>query len=143
MSLVAAQQAVVAEFEALADWEDRYQRLIELGSRLERLPAGLKDEKHLIKGCQSQVWLHAALEQGRLRLRADSDALIVRGLVALLLRVYDGREPAEILGADDEWLTRIGMQRHLSPTRANGLASMLKQIRLFALVLQRTGGGGA
>lgn len=140
MTLADAQRDIVAEFSALPDWEDRYRLLIARGGALERMPGELKTETNLIKGCQSQVWLQAGLADGLVRLQADSDALIVRGLVALLLQVYDGRPAAEILASDDGWLDEIGMRRHLSPTRANGLAAMLKQIRLFALVLDRMKG---
>jgi len=134
------QQRIVDEFSALPDWEERYERLIQLGATLPPFPEEHRVEALKVRGCQSQVWLHARLEEGLLRLEADSDALIVKGLVALLLRVYDGRSPAEVLATAPEFLEALGMREHLSPTRANGLAAMLKQIRLYAIALQLRGG---
>lgn len=134
MSLVAARQKqIIDEFQALVDWEDRYKRLIEMGRELAEMPAEFKTEANLVKGCQSQVWLHAELTpQGGMVLSGDSDAMIVKGLVALLLRVYSGASPQEILQTPPEFLRSLGFESHLSPSRSNGLHAMLKQIRLYA-----------
>jgi len=126
------QQSIVDEFQALPDWEARYERLIQLGAALPPFPEEHRREALKVKGCQSQVWLHARLEEGRVVLAADSDALIVKGLIALLLRVYSGLSPARILATRPDFIEAIGMRRHLSPTRANGLAAMVKQIQLYA-----------
>ncbi len=137
------QRLIVEEFQGLASWEERYERLIQLGGALPALPAEQRTEAFKVRGCQSQVWLHARLEEGRMRLAADSDALIVKGLVALLLRTYDDRTPAEILATPPDFVTALGMREHLSPTRSNGLAAMLKQIRLYATALQFSQEAGA
>ena len=136
MSIQEARQRIVKEFNALPDWDSRYQRLIELGAALNSLAAEQRSEKYLIKGCQSQVWLHARLEEGRVRLSGDSDALIVKGLVALVLAVYDNQTPADILADDAGFIGEIGLSQHLSPVRSNGLLAMLKQIRMYALAWQ-------
>jgi cysteine desulfuration protein SufE len=107
-----------------------------MGKSLPAMPEVYKTEEHLIKGCQSRVWLHAGSEEGRLHLYADSDAIIVKGIAGMLVRVYDQSTPEEILNADTGFMDVIGLQQHLSPTRANGLASMVKQIKLYALALQ-------
>ena len=137
------QQRIVDEFQALATWEERYEHLIRLGSALPPFPDELRTAALQVKGCQSQVWLHARLEEGRLRLRADSDALIVKGLVHLVLRVYGDRPPAAVLATQPEFVEVLGMREHLSPTRANGLAAMLKQIRLYATAFHLSSGGPA
>jgi cysteine desulfuration protein SufE len=131
----ARQQRIVDEFQALPGWEERYERLIQLGAALPPFPEEWRREAFKVKGCQSQVWLHARLEEGRLELSADSDALIVKGLIALLLRAYSGLTPAQVLAAKPDFVAAIGMREHLSPTRANGLAAMIKQIHLYALAL--------
>ena len=136
MSIQEARQRIVKEFNALPDWDSRYQRLIELGAALNSLAAEQRSEKYLIKGCQSQVWLHARLEEGRVRLSGDSDALIVKGLVALVLAVYNNQTPADILADDAGFIGEIGLSQHLSPVRSNGLLAMLKQIRMYALAWQ-------
>ena len=129
----ARQDILVKEFEALASWEDRYKKLIELGRNLEEMPEELKTENNKVKGCQSQVWLFAKLnDQGEMLLWGDSDALLVKGLVAVLLRVYSGSKPEEILHTPPEFLKTLGFEGNLSPSRANGLHSMLKQIKFFA-----------
>ena len=114
-------------------WEDRYRYIIDLGKQLPSLPDELKREELLVRGCQSQVWLLASLQDGRVHLRIDSDALIVRGLIALVLAVYEARTPAEILALDIEaWFARLDLLKHLSPTRGNGLRAMVARIRDFA-----------
>lgn len=134
MSLVTDRQnKIIAEFQSLTDWEERYKKIIEMGKQLAEMPADLKTEENQVKGCQSQVWLHAQLTpQGEMILQGDSDAMIVKGLVALLLRVYSGANPNEILQTPPEFLRALGFEGNLSPSRANGLHSMLKQIRLYA-----------
>ena len=141
MSLAERQQQVVAEFSGLADWEDRYKKLIDLGKALPELPDEKKLEDYKVKGCQSQVWMHARLDNGRVVFEADSDAILVRGLVALLLRVYSNATPAEILATPPDFVKEIGLESKLSPSRANGLFSMIKQIKFYAMAFQAMGGG--
>jgi len=130
------QEEIVEEFSVYDDWMDKYNYLIELGKDLPPMDPKYKDDKHLIEGCTSRVWLHADLdEEGKMILTADSDAIITRGIVALLIRVFSGHTPEEVLDADLSFLDRIGLKEHLSPTRANGLASMIKQIRMYALAM--------
>lgn len=134
MTIEELQGEVVAEFADYDDWMDRYQLLIDMGSEQEPLPDGLKTEANLINGCQSRVWLVAELTpEGRLVFRAESDALIVKGIVTLLIRVLSGHTPDEILNANLHFIQDIGLSEHLSPTRSNGLLAMVKQMRLFAL----------
>lgn len=134
MSIIADRQnQIIREFQGLTDWEERYKRIIEMGRELAEMPAELKTEENQVKGCQSQVWLHAQLSpKDEMILQGDSDAMIVKGLVALLLRVYSGANPNEILQTPPEFLRALGFEGNLSPSRANGLHSMLKQIRLYA-----------
>lgn len=130
-SLDEAQDRVIEEMAGLADTIARYEYLVAQGRALES-PDGIRAEEHLVPGCQSRVWIRAGMENGRLRLSADSDALITRGIIALLLRVLDGHPPAEVAGADLYFLEETGLATHLSPSRANGLAAMVKRIREFA-----------
>lgn len=127
------QNEVIEEFSDFEDWMDRYQLLIDLGSEQEPLDEKYKTNDNLIDGCQSRVWLQADMEDGLLMFRAESDALIVKGIVALLIRVLSGHTPREILDADLYFINRIGLSEHLSPTRSNGLAAMLKQMKIYAL----------
>ena len=127
------QQEVVEEFSQLDDWMDRYQLLIDLGEETPPLPASDKTEDNLIDGCQSRVWLVCEEQDGRLVFRAESDALIVKGIVALLVRVVSGHTAEEILAADLHFIRDIGLTEHLSPTRSNGLLAMVKQMRMYAL----------
>lgn len=121
------------EFETAGDWEARYRRVIEMGKVLPELPEAFRTETYKVKGCQSQVWLHAELDSGgRVKLVGDSDAVIVKGLVASLLSVYSGATPEEILSTSPKFLSDIGFDTHLSPSRANGLSAMVKQIYLYA-----------
>ena len=122
-----------SDFLAEADWEARYKRVIDMGKSLPEMPAEYKQEKFLVKGCQSQVWLHAELKSdGRVLFYGDSDAVIVRGLVACLVHVYSGSRPDEILSVGPQFLKEIGFESHLSPSRANGLNSMVKHIYMYA-----------
>lgn len=134
----ALQDAIVAEFSAIASWDARYRHLIDLGRRLSAFPEEYRTDDFLVRGCQSQVWLHASLDvaTGCVQLQADSDALIVRGLVALLLRVYHNQTPETILATRPTFIERIEMSRHISMQRANGLGAMIKQIQLYALAFQ-------
>lgn len=136
VTLMERERAVVAEFAGLADWEDRYKKLIELGRALPEMPEGKKLEDYKVKGCQSQVWMHARVEDGRVIFEGDSDALLVRGLVALLLRVYSGATPEEILNTPPDFIREIGLESKLSPSRANGLFSMIKQMKFYAMAFQ-------
>lgn len=136
MSPLDRQHEIIAEFKNLSDWEDRYKKLIQFGKALPELPVTKRLEDYKVKGCQSQVWLHARLEDGRIQFEADSDALLVRGLVALLMRVYSDATPAEILATPPDFVRDIGLENKLSPSRANGLFSMIKQIKFYALAFQ-------
>jgi len=125
-------QAVMDDFSLYDDWMDKYEYLIELGKNLAEYPESAKTEDHLIKGCQSRVWLDSKMEDGRLWFSADSDALITKGIISLLTGVYSGRTPQEIADDDFSWLEKIGLKENLSPTRANGLVSMIQTIKRAA-----------
>lgn len=127
------QDEVIEEFSAFDDWMDKYQMLIDLGNDLEPLDEKYKTEQNLIEGCQSRVWLQCDVVDGRLQFYAESDALIVKGIIALLIRVLNDHTPDEILEAELYFIDQIGLKDHLSPTRSNGLLSMVKQIRMYAL----------
>jgi len=136
MHISEIESAIIAEFSAFEDWMDKYNYLIELGKDVRMIDEQYKVPNNLISGCQSKVWLHAAYLDGKLYFSADSDAVITRGLVSLLIRVLDGRTPDEILGANMEFIDKIGLKEHLSPTRSNGLMSMVKQMKLYALAFK-------
>lgn len=129
------QKQVIEEFAVLEDWMDKYAYLVELGGDLEGLDEASKTDANLIKGCQSRVWLQAELKDGLLYFTADSDAIITKGIVALLIRVFSGQSPADILAANVDFIDEIGLSQHLSPTRSNGLLSMVKQIRMYAIAM--------
>ena len=134
MTINQAQDEIIEEFDGLTDWMDRYAYIIDLGNTLPEFPDSLKTPQNLIEGCQSRVWIDAREDQdGKLVFEADSDALIVKGIVALLLRVLSGHTPREILDADLYFIDKIGLREHLSPTRSNGLVSMVKQIHNYAV----------
>ena len=133
MTINEIQDEIIAEFSDFDDWMDRYQMLIDMGSEQEALEEKYKTKQNLIDGCQSRVWLQADLIDGMVHFRAESDALIVKGIVALLVRVLSGHTPQEILDADLYFIDRIGLHEHLSPTRSNGLSAMLKQMKVYAL----------
>ena len=128
------QDEVIEEFAVFDDWMDKYQMLIDLGNELDALDNKYKTEQNLIDGCQSRVWLQCDYEDGVLVFKADSDALIVKGIIALLLRVVSGHTPKEIIDADLYFIEKIGLREHLSPTRSNGLLAMVKQVKAYALV---------
>ena len=136
MNINEIQDEIIAEFSDFDDWMDRYQMLIDMGSEQEPLEEQYKTEQNLIDGCQSRVWLQAELVDGKVQFRAESDALIVKGIVALLVRVLSGQTPQEILDADLYFIDRIGLREHLSPTRSNGLGAMLKQMKMYALAFK-------
>ena len=140
MTIEEIQQEIIEEFSDYEDWMDKYQLLIDLGSEQEPLPAQYKTESNLIDGCQSRVWLQADLTpEGTLHFQAESDALIVKGIVTLLIRVLDNQTPDDILNADLHFIEDIGLKEHLSPTRSNGLLAMLKQMKLYALAFKAKG----
>ena len=130
------QDEIIEEFTGFDDWLDRYQLLIDLGNEQEPLPEEYKTDNNLIEGCQSRVWLQADVIDGKVIFRAESDALIVKGIVALLIKVYSGHTPDEILAAEPYFVEAIGLKEHLSPTRSNGLVAMIKQMRLYALAFK-------
>ena len=136
MTINEQQDEVIEEFSELDDWMDRYQLLIDLGEEQEPLPDNEKTEQNLIDGCQSRVWLVCDENNGILTFRAESDALIVKGIVSLLIRVVSGPTPQEILDADLYFIREIGLTEHLSPTRSNGLLAMIKQMRMYALAFK-------
>ncbi len=127
------QEEIIAEFEVFDDWLDKYNYLIELSNDLPIMDPGYKTSEYLINGCQSKVWLRADLVDGKIRFTADSDAIITKGIVSLLIRVLSERDPAEIMDTDLVFIDRIGLRENLSPTRSNGLLSMVKQMKLYAL----------
>lgn len=138
MTLAQTQQDLVDEFAMFTDWQDRYEHLIELGKDLPLIAPELKVDANLVRGCQSRVWLNAEVSTAldmtkRIHFTADSDAMITKGIVALLVRVYNDRTPHEILGASTEFIDRIGLREHLSPNRANGLSAMIDQMKRYAL----------
>lgn len=130
------QQDIVEEFSMFEDWMQRYEYMIELGKSLPLIDEKYKVEENLIKGCQSKVWVHAELEGDKLKFTADSDAIITKGIVAILIRAYSNQHPSAILEADTEFIDEIGLKEHLSPTRANGLVSMIKQLKMYAIAYQ-------
>ncbi len=133
MTLIEEERSVVEEFSVLEDWMDKYEYLIELGKSLPMIEESSKTEANLIKGCQSRVWLNSSFSDGKVFFTADSDAIITKGIISLLIRVYNGRTPKEILDSDFSFISEIGLKENLSPTRANGLVSMIKQIKEYAL----------
>jgi cysteine desulfuration protein SufE len=136
MTLTQVQDQIIEDFSVFDDWMDRYQQLIELGKDLKPIDENKRTEQYLIKGCQSKVWLDAEMVDGRIYFTADSDAIITKGIVSLLIKVLDGRTPQEIIDADLYFIDKIGLKENLSPTRSNGLVSMVKQMRLYALAYQ-------
>ena len=135
MTINEKQDELVEEFEFLTDWMDKYEHIIEEGKELPPMDPAYKQDQYLIKGCQSQVWLFPEYKEGRLYFQADSDAIICKGLVSLIVRVLSGFSPDEIKDADLYFIDKIGLKEHLSPTRSNGLVAMVKQIKMYALAL--------
>ncbi len=139
MNIEDIQQEIIDEFSGFDDWMDKYQLLIDIGSDQEPLPEQYKTEQNLIDGCQSRVWLQADYSDGKIHFQAESDALIVKGIVTLLIRVLSDHTPDEILNADLHFISDIGLTEHLSPTRSNGLLAMLKQMKLYAMAFKAKG----
>lgn len=136
MTIKEKQDAIVKEFEQFTDWEEKYTRIIELGRKMPALDDSFKTEKFKLSGCQSQVWINAKLENGKIIFEADSDAAIVKGLISLLVGVYSNQTPEEILANPPEFVKNIGIDNHLSPTRKNGLGAMMKQIQMYAIAFK-------
>ena len=136
MKIEDLQERIVKEFNLFEDWTEKYKHIIKLGSKLEPLPEEDHIEENLVKGCQSQVWLTASLEDDKVIFKADSDAAITKGLVSLMVRFYSGQTPDDIINTNPEFIGKIGMAQHLSPTRANGLASMVKQMKIYAMAFK-------
>ena len=136
MTIKEIQEEIIDEFSMFEDWMERYEYIIDLGKSLPLINESYKLDENLIVGCQSKVWLHSEIEDGKIKFTADSDAILTKGIVAILLRVFNNQKPADILDADLYFIDEIGLKEHLSPTRANGLVSMIKQIKLYALAFQ-------
>lgn len=136
MTIKEIQEEIIDEFSFFEDWMERYEYIIELGKSLPMIKDEFKTDSNLISGCQSKVWLHSEIEGDKIKFTADSDAILTKGIVALLLRVFNNQKPKDILDADLYFVDKIGLKEHLSPTRANGLVSMIKQIKLYALAFQ-------
>lgn len=137
MTIDEIQQEIINEFSAFEDWMDKYAYLIELGNALPPLDEKYKTDQNIIRGCQSQVWINAEYAGGKIEYQGESDALIVKGLVSLVLRAINGRTPDEIINADFRFIDTIGLKEHLSPTRSNGLLAMIKQIKLYAVAYKK------
>ncbi|MEG0517329.1 MAG: SufE family protein [Bacteroidales bacterium] len=133
MSIQEIEDQIVEEFSIFTDWLDKYEYIIELGKNVPVIEQAAKTDENLIKGCQSRVWLSCSVKDGRLYFSADSDAIITKGIISLLIRVYNGQTPADIMASDLSFISKIGLQENLSPTRANGLVSMIKQIKIYAM----------
>ena len=138
MTIKEIQDSIVEEFSMFDDWMDRYAMLIEMGKDCPMIDAQYRNDNYLINGCQSRVWLHAKLEEGKVYFSADSDAVITKGIINLLIKVLSGQTPKDIIEADMSFLDEIGLKEHLSPTRSNGLLSMVKQMMLYAEVFSRS-----
>ena len=136
MSIDSIQEEIIDEFSFFEDWMEKYEYIIDLGKNLPLIESQYKDEDHLIKGCQSRVWLHAGIEEGKVNFTADSDAIITKGIIALLIRVLSNQSPTDIAKSDLYFIDKIGLKEHLSPTRSNGLVSMVKQMKMYGLALQ-------
>lgn len=133
MTIQEKQDRIIREFQSLSDWQERYKHIIKMGQKLPPLDDKFKVEENLVRGCQSQVWLTTDTENDKVIFKADSDAAITKGLVALMVDFYSGEDPDTILTSQPEFIKKIGMQEHLSPTRSNGLASMIKQMKIYAM----------
>ena len=142
MTIDEIQQGIIEDFSGFEDWMDKYSLLIELGNELAPIDPKYKVDGNLIRGCQSRVWLHQEFADGKITFEAESDALIVKGLVALLLKIYSNRTPHEILISEPRFIDEIGLRQHLSPTRSNGLLAMVKQMKLYALAYEKISAKG-
>lgn len=136
MTIQEIQEEIVDEFGMFDDWMQRYEYMIELGKSLPLIEEKYKTDNNIIKGCQSKVWVHAEMKDDKVQFTADSDAIITKGIIAILIRVFSGQHPAAIIEADTNFIDEIGLKEHLSPTRANGLVSMIKQLKMYAIAYQ-------
>ena len=132
----AIKKEIINEFSMFEDWIERYEYMIELGKSLPVIDPLYKTDDYIIKGCQSKVWIHAKMNEKKINFTADSDAIITKGIIAILIRVFSNQEPKDILDSDTNFIDEIGLKEHLSPTRANGLVSMIKQIKMYALAFK-------
>ena len=137
MTIENLQQNLIEDFSFFEDWTQRYEYMIELSKGLEKMDVQMKNDKNIIKGCQSKVWLHAELNEGKIKFLADSEAIITRGIIAILLTIFNNRTPKEIIESDTNFIEKIGLKEHLSPNRANGLYSMIKQIKFYAIAFSK------
>jgi cysteine desulfuration protein SufE len=136
MTIENVQNDIIDEFSMFEDWEERYQYMIDLGKTLPLIEDQYKTEDNIIKGCQSKVWVHANMQDNKVNFTADSDAIITKGIIAILIRTFSNQHPNAIIEANTDFIDKIGLKEHLSPTRANGLVSMIKQIKLYAIAYQ-------
>ncbi|MCX7546389.1 SufE family protein [Xanthomarina sp. F1114] len=136
MTIQDIQNDIIDEFSMFDNWEERYQYMIDLGKTLPLIDEQYKTDDHLIKGCQSKVWVHANMENNKVVFTADSDAIITKGVIAILIRVFSNQKPSEIIEANTDFIDEIGLKEHLSPNRANGLVSMIKQLKMYAIAYQ-------
>ena len=137
MTIENLQQNLIQDFSFFEDWTQRYEYMIELSKGLQKMDEQMKNDKNIIKGCQSKVWLHAELNEGKIKFLADSEAIITRGIIAILLTIFNNRTPKEIIESDTNFIEKIGLKEHLSPNRANGLYSMIKQIKFYAIAFSK------
>ena len=137
MTIENLQQNLIQDFSFFEDWTQRYEYMIELSKGLEKMDEQMKNDQNIIKGCQSKVWLHAELNEGKIKFLADSEAIITRGIIAILLTIFNNRTPQEIIESDTNFIEKIGLKEHLSPNRANGLYSMIKQIKFYAIAFSK------
>ena len=137
MTIENLQQNLIEDFSFFEDWTQRYEYMIELSKGLEKMDEQMKNNQNIIKGCQSKVWLHAELNEGKIKFLADSEAIITRGIIAILLTIFNNRTPNEIIESDTNFIEKIGLKEHLSPNRANGLYSMIKQIKFYAIAFNK------
>lgn len=136
MTIEEVQKDIIDEFSMFEDWEERYQYMIDLGKTLPLIDDKYKTEDNIIKGCQSKVWVHANMDDDKVKFTADSDAIITKGIIAILIRVFSNQHPKDIIEANTDFIDAIGLKEHLSPTRANGLVSMIKQLKMYAIAYQ-------
>ena len=137
MTIENLQQNLIQDFSFFEDWTQRYEYMIELSKGLEKMDVQMKNDKNIIKGCQSKVWLHAEFNEGKIKFLADSEAINTRGIIAILLIIFNNRTPKEIIQSDTNFIEKIGLKEHLSPNRANGLYSMIKQIKFYAIAFSK------
>lgn len=136
MTIQEIQETLIEEFSFFDDWMDKYEHIIQMGKSLPLIDSSLKTDDRIIKGCQSKVWLNAELKEDKVIFTADSDAIITKGIIAILIRVFSNQSPEAIVNANTDFIDKIGLKEHLSPTRANGLVSMVKQMKLYAVAFQ-------